>query len=88
MGGREKLRELHDAYVWELNAAVGAGRLDLVRELADQYFDEALELITGGEQATCGRTDCAVCAGSRPAGTTSRFRRRTTWRGAARRRPG
>jgi hypothetical protein len=88
MGGSEQLRELHDTYVWQVNAAVGAGRLDLVRELADQYLDEALELLTAGEPATCGRTDCAVCDSPRPPVATSRFRRRTTRRGAARRRRG
>lgn len=61
MGTREQLHALHDTYVWEVNAAVGAGRLDLVRELADQFPDEALELLTDGEETTCGRTDCAVC---------------------------
>jgi hypothetical protein len=75
MGGSEQLRELHDTYVWKVNAAVGAGRLDLVRELADQYLDQALELITGGESATCGRTDCAVCDRSGPAVARSRRRR-------------
>ena len=75
MGDSKLLRELHDSYVWEVNAAVGAGRLDLVWQLADQYLDEALQLITGGEQATCGRSDCAVCDGSRPLVATSRRRR-------------
>jgi len=75
MGGSEQLRELHDTYVWEVNAAVGAGRLDLVWELADEYLDQALELITGGESVNCGRTDCAVCDKSRPAVARSRRRR-------------
>ena len=49
MGGNEQFSELHDAYVWEVNAAVGEGRLDLVWQLADEYLDQALELMTGGE---------------------------------------
>ena len=35
MGDDERLRELHDTYAWEVNAAVGEGRLDLVSQLAD-----------------------------------------------------
>lgn len=75
MGEDERLRALHDSYVWEVNAAVGEGRLDLVRELADQFFDEALELIAGGESTTCGRTDCPVCERTRPAVAVPRRRR-------------
>jgi mono/diheme cytochrome c family protein len=75
MGKSEQLRELHDTYAWEVNAAVGQGRLDLVWQLADQYVDEAVELITGGEPAGCGRTDCAVCHGPRPTRTVPRRRR-------------
>src|ERR1051325_3120890 len=41
-----RLRALHDSYAWEVNAAIGEGRLDLVWRLADDYVDEALELMT------------------------------------------
>ena len=75
MGDEEQLRELHDRYVWEVNAAVGEGRLDLVWRLADDYFDEALLLMTSGEQMACGRPDCAVCRQQRPADTAPRRRR-------------
>ena len=75
MGDRQQLRALHDSYVWEVNAAVGAGRLDLVRELSDQFLDQALELLVGGEETTCGETDCAVCNRSRPAVAVPRRRR-------------
>jgi hypothetical protein len=75
MGDNEQLRELHDTYVWEVNAAVGEGRLDLVWQLADDYLDQALELITGAEQAGCERPDCAVCQGPRPAPAVSRRHR-------------
>lgn len=44
----EQLARLHEAYVWQVNAAVGEGRMDLVQELADQYTEEALDLITAG----------------------------------------
>ncbi len=44
----EQLARLHEAYVWQINAAVGEGRMDLVEELAEQYMEEALELMTAG----------------------------------------
>ena len=75
MGEKEQLRALHDTYAWEVNAAVGEGRLDLVWQLADDYFDQAVALITEGEPTGCGRTECAVCQRPRPAGTRSRRRR-------------
>ena len=77
----KQLRELHDIYVWDVNAAVGEGRLDLVWQLADDYLDQALKLITAGEPAGCGRPDCVVCAQPRP----SRAPRRRRW---SLRRPG
>ena len=67
MGDEEQLRELHDYYAWEVNAAVGEGRLDLVWRLADDYLDEALALMTTDEPVGCGRPDCAVCQRPRPA---------------------
>ena len=44
--GNAQLARLHAAYVWQVNAAVGEGRMDLVEELVDQYMGEALELMT------------------------------------------
>jgi hypothetical protein len=61
------LRELHDAYVWEVNAAVGEDRMDLVWRLADEYTERALQLITAMESPGCGRADCAVCGRPSPA---------------------
>ncbi|NUS50663.1 MAG: hypothetical protein HOQ22_06420, partial [Nocardioidaceae bacterium] len=55
------MRRLHDDYVWQVNAAVGEDRMDLVAALADEYADRALRLITDGEPAGCG-PECAVCA--------------------------
>jgi hypothetical protein len=60
-----RLRELHDEYVWEVNAAVGEGREDLVRPLADEYLDAAMRMVSDLYGASCGRPDCAVC--TRPA---------------------
>jgi hypothetical protein len=57
----ERLHALHETYVWEVNAAVGEGRLDLVSQLADDYLEEALRLMSSGEPTGCGRTGCAVC---------------------------
>jgi hypothetical protein len=75
MGETEQLRELHDLYVWEVNAAVGEGRLDLVWQLADDYLDEAVRLITGAEPAGCGKADCVVCTSPRPAAPVTRRHR-------------
>ena len=40
-----ELVELHDFYVGQVNAAVEAGRDDLVWDLAQDFPDEALELL-------------------------------------------
>lgn len=40
-----ELIELHDSYVWQVNAAVSAGRDDLVWSLAQEFPDEALDLL-------------------------------------------
>ena len=76
MADGQQLRELHDTYVWEVNAAVGEDRIDLVWQLADDYMDRALQLMTTGESPTCGLPDCAVCARSsevRPPSQGHRF---------------
>ena len=75
MGDVERLRELHDTYVWEVNAAVGEDRMDLVWQLADDYLDQALRILTTTEPAVCDRTDCPACAATRRA-AHSRVRRR------------
>ncbi len=74
MSDNEQLQELHDTYVWEVNAAVGEGRIDLVWGLADEYLDKALGLLTDGEPTGCGSPDCAVC--QRPPTALPRPRRR------------
>jgi hypothetical protein len=66
--------------VWEVNAAVGEGRLDIVWQLADEYLDKALALMTAGDAPGCDHDDCVVCRRPRPArpaprrGWWSRFR--------------
>jgi hypothetical protein len=42
-----RLRELHQDFAWKVNAAVAAGRADLVDALCDEYAEEALRLLTG-----------------------------------------
>ena len=80
MGETDPLRELHDAYVWKVNAAVAEDRMDLVWQFADEYTDEALRLLATLEPPGCGRADCAICArdSSRPSVPAHRrwFRRR------------
>jgi hypothetical protein len=41
----EALASLQAHYAERINAAVAVGRMDLVRDLANDYEDEALELI-------------------------------------------
>ena len=56
------LAELHDTYVWDVNAAVAEGREDLVRDLADDYFERSVRLMMGDQPPVCGRSDCVMCA--------------------------
>jgi hypothetical protein len=65
----ERLRELHEDYVWQVNAAIGEGREDLVARLVDEYPGAALRLLTEGPGVSCDRPGCAACAAaSLPAG--------------------
>lgn len=43
----DELRDLHDSYTWEVNAAVGRGEDRLVDRLSEEYLDRALGLLTG-----------------------------------------
>ena len=79
MGDTDVLRELHEAYVWEVNAAVGEDRMDLVWQLADEYTDRALELMTAMGSAGCGRPDCPICTGRRSPSSVP-ARRKRSWR--------
>jgi hypothetical protein len=72
-----RLRELHDVYVWEVNAAVGEGREDLIQRLVDEYFDEAMHLMSEVYGGTCERPDCAIC--SQPAAPERPLPRRVPW---------
>ena len=46
-----RLRELHQDFAWKVNAAVAAGRHDLIDSLSDEYAEEAVRLITGAPPA-------------------------------------
>ena len=72
-----RLRDLHDEYVWEVNAAVGEGREDLVRSLVDSYLDEALQMTITSYDDACERPDCVVCR--LPAAASVCARRRPPW---------
>ena len=83
MGDSDSLRELHETYIWEVNAAVGEDRMDLVWQLSDEYADKALQLLTAMESPGCKRPECVICARSRSASAVPPRRR---WLGRARRR--
>jgi hypothetical protein len=68
------LRELHDTYVWEVNAAVGEDRMDLVWRLSDEYAERALHLMAELAAPGCGRPECVICA--RGTGTPEEAARR------------
>ena len=38
-----RLRDLHDDYVWELNAAIAEGREDLIAGLVDGYLADTVQ---------------------------------------------
>jgi hypothetical protein len=42
-----RLRELHQHFAWKVNAAVAAGRTDLIDALCEEYAEEAVRLLTG-----------------------------------------
>jgi hypothetical protein len=74
-GESARLRELHDAYAWEVNAAIEEGREDLVWRLVDDYLDRAVRELADGYGTGCDRPGCAVCVRPRPA-----VARRRGWR--------
>ena len=56
------LRDLHDDYVWKVNAAVGEGREDLIADLVEEYSDAAMRLMAAYHAAPCERPGCPACA--------------------------
>lgn len=55
-----RLTALHAHYTSLINAAVGAGRMDLVADLASEYQDEALELVLAAEEDTSPRGEVEI----------------------------
>jgi hypothetical protein len=76
----EQLPALHAHYTARINAAVAAGRMDLVRDLADECRDEALALILAAEGPSRRSGDRVEIleAGGWPHWS---LRRRARWRG-------
>jgi hypothetical protein len=46
-----RLRELHQDFAWKVNAAVAAGRADLIDALCAEYAEEAVRVLTGDPPA-------------------------------------
>ena len=46
-----RLRELHESYAWQVNAAIGEGREDLVRQLCDDFLARSLEIMSAGQSS-------------------------------------
>lgn len=80
----ERLQALHAHYARRVNAAVAAGRMDLVQDLANDCEDEALELLLAleGNVSTPSRVEILEIGGgwSQTSGRRSRPRRRRFWR--------
>jgi hypothetical protein len=57
------LRELHEAYAWQVNAAIGEGREDIVRQLCDDFLEQALDIMAAGQTSVaCLQPGCPTCA--------------------------
>lgn len=52
-----RLRELHEDFAWKVNAAVAAGRHDLIDSLCDDYAEEAVRLLTDARPADAQPAD-------------------------------
>jgi len=81
----ERLASLQAHYTDRINAAVAADRMDLVRDLAEGYEDEALELILASEGGTSrqqenGTAEILEFDGAWPHWRRSRTARLGFWR--------
>jgi hypothetical protein len=59
-----RLRDLHDEYVWKVNAAIQADREDTAWLLIDDYLDQAMRAMT--DAIVCVRPGCVLCGRPRP----------------------
>jgi hypothetical protein len=74
MTSTDRLRELHDEYAWEVNAAIAEGREDLVWRLVDDYAEAALRVMAGVfDGNACERPGCAMCTRPAPRPRTRRW---------------
>jgi hypothetical protein len=48
----DELTELHETYVWEVNAAVGNNDDAFVERLSNEYTERALRIITSPRRAS------------------------------------
>jgi hypothetical protein len=77
----ERLPALHAHYTARVNAAIAAGRMDLVDDLANDCEDEALALILEADAESGGRSRGPVDVLEAGGWPGWRFRRlRTRWR--------
>jgi hypothetical protein len=79
----ERLASLQAHYAERINIAVAAGRMDLVRDLANDYEDEALELILesgASSQPDPGTVEILEFGGAWPHWHSSRTSRFWFWR--------
>ena len=75
---QQRLASMQAHYAERINAAVAAGRMDLVRDLADDYEDEALELIL--ESGTSSQPDSGKVEILEFGGAWPRWHSSKTWR--------
>jgi hypothetical protein len=77
---QQRLASLQAHYAARIDAAVAAGRMDLVRDLANGYEDEALELILDGDDGTSTRQDHGTVEFLEFDGGWPHWHRPGTWR--------
>jgi len=51
----DELTELHETYVWEVNAAVGSNDDAFVERLSNEYTERALRIITSPRRTSGNR---------------------------------
>jgi len=74
----ERLRELHEDYAWQVNAAVSEGREDLIGRLSDEYLLKAMQLMAGERLLAGEEASAPASLGSRR--RTTRILRARWWR--------
>ena len=75
-----RLRDLHEDYAWQVNAAIGEDREDLVRKLSDEYLVKAMQVMTDGHPSACERSGSTSGIQPRAAGARRTFAPARLWR--------